>query len=568
MNLSSNFTNRAVYSVLAIFAFLVLASCGSDSKKSAPAGGGSIQSAFSINCFPLAVSDTYGDLAFDSNGDLLIADTGSSQILWVDHDTCAVYTVATIAPEDLISVVEVGNWIYAGSASGDIYKIDPSDGSWMLLASLGGGNDANSIVAAPAGYGAYGGQLIAAAADGSVFAVDQSLVSPTPALIADIGGAASDLVFGSDGTLYVAGYDDSKVVTLASDGTVSDFATGLNGPDGLAIDNTNSRLFIADSGTDTLNSAAIPAGTVTVLKTIDFGAGYFPAGLAYDKNGTLLMHSGLSGIIAQPVAFAPIDPSCFPLGVAGTTLGSGGYTFDANGDMLFTTSLADEVRKLDRLTCATTTVATNVSGGSQLLGLTYDADLNRIYVGATDSNIYTVNPSSGSSVLLTATAAVPEGLIIAPSGYGPYGDQLIVSLADGSIYAIDQSLASPTPALIVDIGGAASDLIFGADGTLYVAENVASTIVTVTPGGTTAVFAAGLNGPDGLAVDNTSGRLFVASENDDMLRQVTIPGGVVSVLGAADFDSGFHVSPIIYDGYDTLLMGLGEAGQVITAFGL
>ena len=159
-------------------------------------------------------------------------------------------------------------------------------------------------------------------------------------------------------------------------------------------------------------------------------------------------------------------------------------------------------------------------------------------------------------------------MVVAPSSYGPYGGQLIVALSDGGIYAIDQTQVSPAPVLIVDIGGAASDLVFGSDGTLYVADFSANNILTVIPGEVPTFFAGNLNGPDGLAIDNNGRRLLVANSGDSTLKQVTIPTGVSSDLGTVTLDVGFLPSGIFYDRFSTVLVGVGANSQSISAFGL
>ena len=266
--------------------------------------------------------------------------------------------------------------------------------------------------------------------------------------------------------------------------------------------------------------------------------------------------------VAAPATLPPFNTTCLPLAVAGSGGGYGSFTFDANGDLLFVVNDIDEIRLLDRETCTVTTVATAVSGGNTLLGMTHE---NPIYVGDDANNIYTVDQTTGTSTLLTTVAGEVDGLVIAPATFGAYGGQLIVAENNGGIYAVDQSLGSPTPVLIVNIGGTASDLIFGSDGTLYVAANTADKIVTVTAAGVVTDFATGLGEPGGLAIDDDGGRLFVAAENNDVLKQVTIPGGVVSTNPVnVDFDDGFWPSQIIYDAEGNLvLMGNGETDLTI-----
>jgi sugar lactone lactonase YvrE len=252
----------------------------------------------------------------------------------------------------------------------------------------------------------------------------------------------------------------------------------------------------------------------------------------------------------------PFDTSALPLAVTGSNGPYGSFTFDGDGNLLFDVNDANEIRSLNRYTGAVTTVATGVSVGYTLIGMTYYNGF--IYVGDDDGNIFKVDPSTGSSTFLVNMGSGNDvnGLAIAPSTFGTYGGQLIVATDEnGSIYAVDQSQASPTPVLIASISaGSASALIFGSDGTLYAAAYSYGKIVTVTAAGIVADFATGLNAPDGLAIDDNGGFLYVADSSDDAIYNVTIPGEVVSSIASVTFGGGFWPSAMIYDETSNILL--------------
>ena len=261
------------------------------------------------------------------------------------------------------------------------------------------------------------------------------------------------------------------------------------------------------------------------------------------------------------------NTSNLPYAVPDSSYGAGTFAFDADGNLLFTVNKADEIRLMNRETGAVSTVATGISGGSFLLGMVYNGGY--IYVGDDSGYIYQIDPATGvSTLVINLPGEGPNGLAVAPSTFGSYGGQLIVATSSGHIYAVDQSLAVPTATLIVDVGATyLSYLIFGSDGTLYVADNGGGRIVTVTSGGSVADFATGLNYPDGLAIDDSAGYLYVACYGDDTLKSVTIPGGVVSTVGSYNFDSGYAPSPIIYDSASNiLLLGTGETSLTINYY--
>jgi len=255
-----------------------------------------------------------------------------------------------------------------------------------------------------------------------------------------------------------------------------------------------------------------------------------------------------------------------PYAVTDSDVGYGSFAFDNYGDLLFTVNNEDEIRQMDRHSGVVSVVATGVSGGNVLLGM---ACINNIiYVGDVAGNIFEVDPQTGVSVsIINISGEEINGLAVAPSGFGGYGGQLIAATDGGYIYAIDQTLAVPAATMIADISGIASALVFGSDGTLYVADNINGKIVTVTAGGTVTDFATGLSEPDGLAIDDSAGVMYVADCGDDMLKSVTIPGGVVSNTASYNFDSGFWPSPILFDPEtNILLLGTGESDLTINYY--
>lgn len=282
----------------------------------------------------------------------------------------------------------------------------------------------------------------------------------------------------------------------------------------------------------------------------------------------LLFISGCSGddLTPQrgstPSPWSAFNTSSLPLTVGDFGYSFGSFAFDADGNLLFVGCYTGEIISLSRTSGAVTTVAT---GLPNLLGITYYQ--GSIYVGADNGDIYKVDPTNGSSTLLTNVGSAANGLVIAPATYGSYGGQLIVATYSGNIYAVDQSVASPTPAPITDVGEA-SALIFGNDGTLYVADAENSKIVTVTAAGVVTDFVTtGLIEPDGLTINSSGDLLYVADAGDDTVKSVTIPGGVVSTITSGDFDSGWYPSPIIYDAASNmLLMGTGEDALIIDKY--
>ena len=106
-----------------------------------------------------------------------------------------------------------------------------------------------------------------------------------------------DLVFGSDGTLYVVSQDpggvapELPVIWSRPDGgafgiLVESAALGL--PDGIAIDEGGGRLLVASNvgpESDQLLEVTLAGGAVRALVDIDIDDGFFPSGVVYDGLG-------------------------------------------------------------------------------------------------------------------------------------------------------------------------------------------------------------------------------------------------------------------------------------------
>lgn len=516
------------------------------------------QPEFSLSCFPLDVTSQIVDISFNYDGDLLLPGYSDNTITIIDSVTCGKTTIATITGQNLVAVVEdkINERIYTGTdnstGEGNIYEVNPSDGTSSLLATLAG-DWITSLVIAPPNYGAYGGQLIAVGANsGSIFAIDQSQASPTPVTIASTYTTAVDLVFDNNGILYTGDYANGKILTIAADGTVTEFATGLSRPSGIEIDNSGSRLIIADSIDDALYSADLSSGVVTKLYNVNFGSSA-SHGIAYDTNGTLLMLTNNSQIEAlKASALQQLNTSCMPLSVASSY---GNHAFNSAGTLLIANNAGENILLLDRTSCTSTTLATIT--GQNPISVVEDISTGLIYAGTRSGEIYEINPSDGAFTQLTSTTGYINAMAIAPSGYGSYGGQLIIGTSNGDISAVDQTTTSPTPSNITNIGNTISDFAFSQAGTLYVVDNNLAKIITVAADGTAAdLIVAGLSSPDGIEIDHANSRLFIADSGSGTLFSSTFSGTLTS-LRSINFAGGWGTSGLAYDGNGTLLMLLG-----------
>jgi len=258
----------------------------------------------------------------------------------------------------------------------------------------------------------------------------------------------------------------------------------------------------------------------------------------------------------------PFNTSCFPLDIPSTDGGWCNIAFDGDGNLLIPNNNTNEVLSVDRITCILSTLATVPTGGS-LYSIVYHPDMDEIFVGDTAGNIYAVNPSSGASTLLVNVSDFVNALVVAPEGYGSFGGQLLVATYSGALVAVDAAIASTT--IVADAGSNISDMEFGSDGTLYAVMEDLGEVITIGADGLTSVVSSGFFAPDGIAVDNDGGRLFVSDWSADALYGVQISDGARTNLGPYDFDGGWYPSGLAYDGVGTLLMGTGEYYLTIRA---
>jgi hypothetical protein len=276
----------------------------------------------------------YGDLELDRNGGFIVAanddddpnsstDTSQNFLFSVPRDGSAVTTLASgIGPsgvpqlgEDLLGVAvdPVSQTIYVSSRFGNVYK-RTSDGTVSLLVSVSS-SPVLGLELAPAGFGSFGGDLVATTQDGRIFAIDPLAPNPTTQISLSQGvSRLSDLVFSATGTLYVVdnGAATSRILRVAPNGAVTDLQapTGqLGEPDGIEIDEGGHRLLVTSKTTGggrllAVSLDAIPAA-VTPLANISIDDGFFPTGVVYDRLGTAVFRQGNNSTSLKAVSVAP-----------------------------------------------------------------------------------------------------------------------------------------------------------------------------------------------------------------------------------------------------------------------
>lgn len=260
--------------------------------------------------------------------------------------------------------------------------------------------------------------------------------------------------------------------------SVSTFITGsgLNGPDGFAID-TAGNLYVANWGGGTGNNVLkiTPAGNVSTF-AVGFSA---PDGLAFDENGYLYVSNYGSGIINK------VSPEGVSVVFASGLTNPSSLAFDGQGNLYVSNYGGNTVSKIT----PSGVVSTFASGFNAPLGLAFDTEWN-LYVSNYNSGVINKVTSAG---VVSVFASIPN---------------------------------SPQARL--------QYLLFGRTGNLYVPAYGQHKIFKITPAGEVSVLtgtgtaggnngpldSATFNGPNSIAM-NKSGNIYISEYNANRIRIIS-----------------------------------------------
>jgi len=259
----------------------------------------------------------YGDLEFSHDGEFLLVANHEDDPS-VDEDDVANFLFkrsrdlssgTTLASEVgaegerllSLAVDPVDDPIYFGSDAGNVYQYLEKTVSFLVTAS---GGAILGLEIAPVGFGDFAGHLVATTDLGELLAFDPlspAIVTQLALIQGTTGERArlSDLVFASDGTLYVLDNGepgDARVLIVEPDGGVSDLGVNpnlLGRPDGIEIDEGGKRLLIASSGTsgDIVIAVSLDDASVLPIANVSIDDGFFPTGVIYDRLGIVVLRS-------------------------------------------------------------------------------------------------------------------------------------------------------------------------------------------------------------------------------------------------------------------------------------
>jgi DNA-binding beta-propeller fold protein YncE len=350
--------------------------------------------------------------------------------------------------------------------------------------------------------------------------------------------------------------------------------SGMNQPKGIAFDSANNRLFVSEQSNNRVTIFDLSSGisngmdATYVLGQPDFTSSAsaatqagmnYPTSLAYDPSSHLLFVAErqnnrvsvfdlTSGITNGMNASYVLGQSGFTSSSAATTqVGLSqpyGVHYETSSNRLFVTELGNNRvtvfsgssiatgmaanSVLGQRSFTTSTAATTQSGLSLPIGVAYDTTRNRLYIGDYGNNRVMVfsgsnlthgmlaNTVIGQSSFTTSTAATTQSSVRTPYNlfYDTSSDRLYVSEGEGN------SRVTIFNGAAIGIGMNASDLLGQYDDSASSPQPVYTKSAA-----NNAPNQFGLSGPQGITIDTTNHRLFLADYNNNRVLVYTLTNG-------------------------------------------
>jgi len=240
----------------------------------------------------------------------------------------------------------------------------------------------------------------------------------------------------------------------------------------------------------------------------------------------------------------------------------GQIAFDGNCDLLVAGARSRAIYKVDHLSGAVSTLASNFAHAVTCVlyrrsdGLVYGATGDLL-----GGRIFRVN-RDGAVTFLTFDPGLYLSMALAPDSFGPFANQLIISRYPGRVIAFDPDTLSVTE--LAETLGNISGLVFDRAGFLYAANNSQGTIQVLWPDGT---FTDPVHfGPviSGLAIDPLGSRLFVVAGNK--IQQASLEDSAVKSLGAGPYAGDIRSLGLLVDAGGHLLVKNSSNSNAVIDF--
>ena len=232
------------------------------------------------------------------------------------------------------------------------------------------------------------------------------------------------LAFDNSGNLYVSNFfSNGTIFKITPDGTVSTFASGLNTPRGLAFDNSGN-LYVANWSNSTI-SKITPEGSVSLFVSSGLNG---PVGLAFDNSGNLYVTNIGDGTISK------ITPERTVSTFASELNGPWGLAFDNNGNLYVANWSNGTISKITPDGSTVSTFATITS--PQFLA--FD-NIGNLYTGTENNKLFVISSSGVTQELTIADSALYDVEGIA---FDNNGNLYAANIADNNIIKIALGVSS------------------------------------------------------------------------------------------------------------------------------
>ncbi len=348
-----------------------------------------------------------------------------------------------------------------------------------------------------------------------------SITNPKTSAIFNISSTTGKI---SDGICEaVVGTFAGSGVQGSTNGTGT--AAQFSNPEGVAVDSTGT-VYVADTGNSRIRKIS-PAGVVTSFAGADTGLQgsadgtgtaarfYLPKGIAVDSTGTVYVGDSVNHLIRK-ISPAGVVTTLAGSGTQGFADGTGaaaqfyfpeGVAVDNTGTVYVADSGNHRIRKISPAGVVTTLAGSNNAGFDDGTGAA--AQFYRPYGVAVDSS---------GTVYVADSVCIRK---ISPSG-------VVTTLAGSNAYSFaDGTGAAAMFDTLYDIAIDSSGTLYAADGVNNRIRKISqSGVVTTLAGSSTQGFADGMGSaaqfrqPHGVAVDSSTGTVYVADYYNHRIRKI------------------------------------------------
>jgi hypothetical protein len=343
------------------------------------------------------------------------------------------------------------------------------------------------------------------------------------------------------GDVFIADYGNNRVVEVKPDGTQTTVGSGLNGPDGVAVDGSGD-VFIADS----FNNRVVEVKPDGIQTTVASGLN-LPSGVAVDGSGDVFIADTGNNRVVEVKADGTQTT------VASGLNDPGGMAVDGSGDLFIADSLNKrvvEVKADGTQTIVTSGLLGPVGVAVDGSGDVFIADFLNLFVGrvveVTAGIPVTVNPDP-TSISLSATrtsllygqSETLTATVTTLSGANPTASDGTVSFYDGTTLLGTAPLAGSPPTATFTTAALAPGphtitARYSGD------SNFAASASGVESASAQSVVASGLSYLPGVAVDG-SGDVFIADVGNNRVVEVKPDGTQTTVGSGLSYPEGVAV---------------------------